>query len=48
MPFLKLGSRAFQGQITPLIGDEVILGFIRSEYLPETTTRSSTLAAHSY
>lgn len=48
MPFLKLGSRAFQGQITPLIGDEVILGFIRSKCLPILTPWSSTLAAHSY
>ena len=25
MPFLKIGNQVYQGQVTPLIGDEVIL-----------------------
>jgi hypothetical protein len=33
MPFLKVGHQVFQGEVTPLIGDEVILGLIRSEPL---------------
>ncbi|OXG11682.1 hypothetical protein C367_06608 [Cryptococcus neoformans Ze90-1] len=29
-PFLKLGNQVFKGEITPLIGDEIICGLIRS------------------
>jgi hypothetical protein len=29
-PFLKIGSQVFRGEMTPLIGEEVILGLIRS------------------
>jgi hypothetical protein len=32
MPFLKIGEHVFQGTVAPLIGDEVILDVVRSEY----------------
>ncbi|WRT67969.1 uncharacterized protein IL334_004943 [Kwoniella shivajii] len=34
LPFLKVGNQIFQGQVTPLIGDEVILGLIRNSDNP--------------
>ncbi|WWC62778.1 uncharacterized protein I303_105375 [Kwoniella dejecticola CBS 10117] len=34
LPFLKLGNQIFQGQVTPLIGDEVILGLVRDSDNP--------------
>jgi hypothetical protein len=49
-PFLKIGSQLLRGDLTPLIGDEVILGLIRSEshciesdwiYIPTPTPRLS-------
>ncbi|WWC70944.1 uncharacterized protein I206_104896 [Kwoniella pini CBS 10737] len=38
LTFLKLGNQIFQGQITPLIGDEVILGLIRDSDNPHEPT----------
>ncbi|WVW84885.1 hypothetical protein I302_106920 [Kwoniella bestiolae CBS 10118] len=38
LPFLKLGNQIFQGQTTPLIGDEVILGLIRNSDNPHEPT----------
>lgn len=31
MPFIKIGDHVLRGEVTPLIGDEIILGLIRSE-----------------
>ncbi|WWC88659.1 uncharacterized protein L201_003572 [Kwoniella dendrophila CBS 6074] len=38
LPFLKVGNQVFQGQSTPLIGDEVILGLIRNSDNPHEPT----------
>ncbi|WWC96299.1 hypothetical protein V866_003166 [Kwoniella sp. B9012] len=38
LPFLKLGNQIFQGQNTPLIGDEVVLGLIRHSDNPHEPT----------
>ncbi|KAK6907992.1 hypothetical protein I203_101993 [Kwoniella mangroviensis CBS 8507] len=38
LPFLKLGNQIFQGQTTPLIGDEVVLGLIRHSDNPHEPT----------
>ncbi|KAK4685126.1 hypothetical protein P7C73_g5028, partial [Tremellales sp. Uapishka_1] len=34
MPFLKVGDQVFQGEVTPLIGEDVILGLIRNQENP--------------
>jgi hypothetical protein len=33
VPFIKLGNQVYQGEMSPLIGDEVILGMVRSASL---------------
>ncbi|OCF46017.1 hypothetical protein I317_00105 [Kwoniella heveanensis CBS 569] len=35
LPFLKIGNQIFQGEVTPLIGDEVILGLVRNHDNPQ-------------
>ncbi|AFR98657.2 hypothetical protein CNAG_06419 [Cryptococcus neoformans var. grubii H99] len=37
-PFLKLGNQVFKGEITPLIGDEIICGLIRNHEDPHNPT----------
>lgn len=37
-PFLKLGNQVFKGDITPLIGDEIICGLIRNHEDPHNPT----------
>jgi hypothetical protein len=34
LPHLKIGNTVLQGEVTPLIGTEVILGLIRSKSRP--------------
>ncbi|KAK8858753.1 hypothetical protein IAR55_002982 [Kwoniella newhampshirensis] len=38
LPFFKLGNQIFQGQSTPLIGDEVILGLERNHENPHAAS----------
>ncbi|WWD18648.1 hypothetical protein CI109_103101 [Kwoniella shandongensis] len=38
LPFLKLGNHVFQGEVTPLIGDEVILGLERNHENPHAAS----------
>ncbi|KIR32238.1 hypothetical protein I352_05472 [Cryptococcus deuterogattii MMRL2647] len=37
-PFLKLGNQVFKGDITPLIGDQIICGLIRNHDDPHNPT----------
>lgn len=34
-PFIKVGNRSYQGKVTPLIGDEIVLGLQRSRLTEE-------------
>ncbi|KAI9634681.1 uncharacterized protein MKK02DRAFT_27845 [Dioszegia hungarica] len=43
LPFIKLGNQVYQGEMSPLIGDEVILGMVRD---PANPTKPSHVPLH--